>query len=311
MIRTRGLTKRYGRITAVDGVDLDVREGDVYGFLGANGSGKTTTVRMLLGLVLATSGRIELLGERMPARGPAGAAAGRRAGRGAGGVPAPVRPAQPRAARRAGRRTATGAPAAARIGEALEQVGLAARGRAAGPGLLARHAAAARAGRRAAAPAAAADPRRADQRPGPAGHPGDPRPAARPQRGRHHGVPVQPPARRGRAAVHPGRRAGPRPAGAAGRAGRAAAADRPRRGAHPRRRAGPRAAGRRRGGVRRASGCWSATPDPAALNARLVRAGVRVTMLGAERRTLEEVVLAATSGERRPDRGAAASWADQ
>ena len=62
MIRTGGLTKRYGPLTAVDGVDLDVRRGDVYGFLGANGSGKTTTVRMLLGLVLATSGTIELLG---------------------------------------------------------------------------------------------------------------------------------------------------------------------------------------------------------------------------------------------------------
>ena len=57
MIRTTGLTKRFGRILAVDGLDLDVREGDIYGFLGANGSGKTTTVRMLLGLVLATSGR--------------------------------------------------------------------------------------------------------------------------------------------------------------------------------------------------------------------------------------------------------------
>ncbi len=66
MIRTEGLTKRYGRITAVEGVDLDVREGDVYGFLGANGSGKTTTVRMLLGLVLATSGSVDLLGRRMP-----------------------------------------------------------------------------------------------------------------------------------------------------------------------------------------------------------------------------------------------------
>jgi ABC-type multidrug transport system ATPase subunit len=66
MIRTRGLTKRFGRITAVEEVDLDVHEGDVYGFLGANGSGKTTTVRMLLGLVLATSGEIEVLGETMP-----------------------------------------------------------------------------------------------------------------------------------------------------------------------------------------------------------------------------------------------------
>lgn len=69
MIRTAGLTKRFGRITAVDAVDLDVREGDVYGFLGANGSGKTTTVRMLLGLVLATSGTVDLLGRRMPAAG--------------------------------------------------------------------------------------------------------------------------------------------------------------------------------------------------------------------------------------------------
>ncbi len=66
MIRTQALTKRYGEIRAVDGIDLEVREGDVYGFLGANGSGKTTTVRVLLGLVLATSGEVELLGEPMP-----------------------------------------------------------------------------------------------------------------------------------------------------------------------------------------------------------------------------------------------------
>lgn len=69
VIRTEGLTKRFGRITAVDDLALDVRQGDVYGFLGANGSGKTTTVRMLLGLVLATSGRMEVLGEQMPGAG--------------------------------------------------------------------------------------------------------------------------------------------------------------------------------------------------------------------------------------------------
>jgi ABC-type multidrug transport system ATPase subunit len=67
MIVTDKLTKRFGKVVAVDGVDLDVREGDVYGFLGANGSGKTTTVRMVLGLVLATSGSIELCGRPMPA----------------------------------------------------------------------------------------------------------------------------------------------------------------------------------------------------------------------------------------------------
>jgi ABC-type multidrug transport system ATPase subunit len=57
VIATRGLVKRFGAVRAVDGIDLDVREGDVYGFLGANGSGKTTTVRMLLGLVLPTPER--------------------------------------------------------------------------------------------------------------------------------------------------------------------------------------------------------------------------------------------------------------
>jgi ABC-type multidrug transport system ATPase subunit len=66
VIRTTGLVKQYGRLRAVDGIDLDVRAGDVYGFLGANGSGKTTTVRMLLGLVLPTRGEVELLGQPMP-----------------------------------------------------------------------------------------------------------------------------------------------------------------------------------------------------------------------------------------------------
>jgi ABC-type multidrug transport system ATPase subunit len=66
VIRTRGLTKRFGRVLAVDGIDLDVAEGERYGFLGPNGSGKTTTVRMLLGLVFATSGQIELLGHAVP-----------------------------------------------------------------------------------------------------------------------------------------------------------------------------------------------------------------------------------------------------
>src|SRR6185437_6259591 len=66
VIRTRELTKRYGAVTAVRSVDLDVREGDRYGLLGPNGSGKTTLVRMLLGLVYATDGEIEVLGRRMP-----------------------------------------------------------------------------------------------------------------------------------------------------------------------------------------------------------------------------------------------------
>ncbi len=66
MIVTRALTKRFGSFPAVDRIDLDVRDGDRYGFLGPNGSGKTTVIRMLLGLVYATSGEIEIMGQPMP-----------------------------------------------------------------------------------------------------------------------------------------------------------------------------------------------------------------------------------------------------
>ncbi|MEO6712145.1 MAG: ATP-binding cassette domain-containing protein [Mycobacteriales bacterium] len=67
VIRTEGLTKRYaGGVLAVDGLNLDVPQGERYGFLGPNGSGKTTTVRMLLGLVYPSAGRVELLGHPMP-----------------------------------------------------------------------------------------------------------------------------------------------------------------------------------------------------------------------------------------------------
>jgi ABC-2 type transport system ATP-binding protein len=66
-VSTRGLTKRFrsGQV-AVDGVDLDVPHGAVYGFLGPNGSGKTTTLRMLLGLVRPTSGSAHIFGAPMP-----------------------------------------------------------------------------------------------------------------------------------------------------------------------------------------------------------------------------------------------------
>jgi len=65
-ISTTRLTKRYHRQVAVDAIDLAVPRGSVYGFLGPNGSGKTTTIRVLLGLAAATSGTVELLGEPMP-----------------------------------------------------------------------------------------------------------------------------------------------------------------------------------------------------------------------------------------------------
>jgi ABC-type multidrug transport system ATPase subunit len=67
-VATSGLTKRFRHQVAVDSLDLLVPRGAVYGFLGPNGSGKTTTIRMLLGLVTPTSGHVELLGRRMPSR---------------------------------------------------------------------------------------------------------------------------------------------------------------------------------------------------------------------------------------------------
>ena len=66
-IETTGLTKRLGHTAVVDQVDLAVPRGSVYGFLGPNGSGKTTTIRMLLGLIWPTTGSFRLLGETMPA----------------------------------------------------------------------------------------------------------------------------------------------------------------------------------------------------------------------------------------------------
>jgi ABC-2 type transport system ATP-binding protein len=65
-IETLGLTKRFGAHAAVDGIDLAVPRGAIFGFLGPNGSGKTTTIRMMLGLASATSGDIRMLGRDMP-----------------------------------------------------------------------------------------------------------------------------------------------------------------------------------------------------------------------------------------------------
>ena len=58
VIRTRGLTKHYGHVHALDGLDLDVESGQVHGFLGPNGAGKSTTIRILLGLARATGGHV-------------------------------------------------------------------------------------------------------------------------------------------------------------------------------------------------------------------------------------------------------------
>ncbi len=66
-IETTGLSRAFGSVTAVDGVDLQVPEGSVFGFLGPNGAGKTTTIRMLLGLISPSAGAIRINGEDLGA----------------------------------------------------------------------------------------------------------------------------------------------------------------------------------------------------------------------------------------------------
>jgi ABC-2 type transport system ATP-binding protein len=65
-IRARGLTRRFGRVTAVAGIDLDIPRARIYGFLGPNGSGKSTSIRMLCGLLQPDAGTVDVLGHEMP-----------------------------------------------------------------------------------------------------------------------------------------------------------------------------------------------------------------------------------------------------
>jgi ABC-2 type transport system ATP-binding protein len=62
MIHTENLAKKFGTILAVDGLTLDIAEGEVFGFLGPNGAGKTTTVRMLTSLIGPTGGSATVAG---------------------------------------------------------------------------------------------------------------------------------------------------------------------------------------------------------------------------------------------------------
>jgi ABC-2 type transport system ATP-binding protein len=68
MIRLIGLTKKYGRFTAVDGINLTVPEGELFGFLGPNGAGKTTTLRMIAGILKPTAGTVEIGTDDIQAR---------------------------------------------------------------------------------------------------------------------------------------------------------------------------------------------------------------------------------------------------
>jgi len=68
IIETKELHKHFGSIRAVDGLDLSVKSGEIYGLLGPNGSGKTTLIRLLIGLLKPTSGSVTLLGQVMPSK---------------------------------------------------------------------------------------------------------------------------------------------------------------------------------------------------------------------------------------------------
>jgi ABC-2 type transport system ATP-binding protein len=65
VIETTGLTRVFGQVRAVDGLDLRVEAGKFFGFLGPNGAGKSTTIKMLTGLLAPTSGQMRLLGENL------------------------------------------------------------------------------------------------------------------------------------------------------------------------------------------------------------------------------------------------------
>ena len=65
VIRAAGLTKRFGDFTAVDNISLDIKKGEIYGFLGLNGAGKTTTIRMLLSMIHPSGGSVALFGKEV------------------------------------------------------------------------------------------------------------------------------------------------------------------------------------------------------------------------------------------------------
>ena len=62
IVRISSLIKRFGNFTALDGIDLEVKRGEIYGFIGPNGAGKTTTIRVLLGILRASRGKAKIFG---------------------------------------------------------------------------------------------------------------------------------------------------------------------------------------------------------------------------------------------------------
>src|SRR5712691_5951455 len=66
MVIIRQLVKQFGKLRAVDNLDMTINTGETFGLIGPNGSGKTTLIRMMVGLVRPTSGTIHIMGERVP-----------------------------------------------------------------------------------------------------------------------------------------------------------------------------------------------------------------------------------------------------
>jgi len=66
IIETKKLTKKFGTLTAVESLNLKIEKGEIFGLIGPNGSGKTTTIKMLCGLLLPTSGTAYVLGRKVP-----------------------------------------------------------------------------------------------------------------------------------------------------------------------------------------------------------------------------------------------------
>ena len=195
-LEARGLRKRYGAIAAVDGIDLTVGRGDIYGFLGPNGAGKTTAMRIVLGLIRPDAGQVRLFG-RDPQRNTRGARRCRGVRRDASLLPVPVRAQEPGALRRA-RRWRSGEPDR----ESLDIVELAG-ARATGSEPI-RRACASGSGWRCRCFARPGCSSSTSQRTGSTR--GGIRDSGalilRPVRGRNHDLPVEPPAGRDRRALH-------------------------------------------------------------------------------------------------------------
>ena len=195
VLRTVGLTKRYGSRLAIDHLTIAVRRGRVYGFLGPNGSGKTTTIALALGLIAATEGYVELFGLDTRTQRTEALAARRHDARRAVLLSASQRARQPASlveARRHNDVTHRRSARARRVDvEGARQ----------GAQLLARHEAAAGSGGGDHASAGDGDPRRADERARPGGHPRVSRADPLAGGGGRHGVRLQPHPGRGRADV--------------------------------------------------------------------------------------------------------------